>query len=238
MTPTSPTDGCPSHERLSEIAEGRVSRETDPATHRHLQTCAICREEVELARTFHEDTAPADPEALDYVMRRTDQVIADLTTSKTRGRRLIRGLFLTGVTISAAATVLLLVDWPGNRPDVDIPAIGSETMRGRQIELVSPDSAEVANAPPQSFVWEPIPDADHYRIRVWTRAGELVLDENSQEATLEFPPGVLRPATRYIWQITAIDGSQVECARSGKSEFSIPINPPGEASRLREHSGQ
>jgi hypothetical protein len=80
---------------------------------------------------------------------------------------------------------------------------------------------------PAGLAWLPCPGSAGYRIEIFRKNGGRVYEKSIGSDPVHLPDHVLEPG-KYLWDVTALDGSGNERARRGKLSFVIEK----EASRL------
>jgi len=211
---------CPAPEVFLEASWRDLSDEERSRIEDHVRRCPACASERELARNF-DVNGPVEehsPEDVDWVVSRLE----GRTRFTPRRRSVSWGLAAAAVVVIGVAAGLLAVRTPG--PALPDPGSAPSVQRSASIQIIQP-AGEILDFP-ERFVWETVPGAAHYRVRV-VGVDDTILWEKtvrSPEVTLPEPlRDSLHRAVRYRWSVDAFDTSEALVARSGAVGFRVLI---------------
>jgi hypothetical protein len=178
------------HSAIAAIAGGNS---VAPADLDHLSKCETCRRSVS---------------AVAHILSDPD-VAAEITRLDPSPARRSTWAIRSAGAIAAVAAVAAL-------------AIGVErTQKQQPLSEAAPAMREgviTSSAPPRivspvgtsgagtRLVWTATPDADLYRVRVWTPEGKVAFTSETQDTTLLLPAELQHAGAVYLWEVSARTG--------------------------------
>jgi hypothetical protein len=226
-----PGKDCPPIERFEACVEGGA---IPPDLAGHLESCAYCRTELELWRSFH--TPPrdeAEAEAVRLIAERLQNPRMPLPMSvEPWWRRILHtrwsGLSWLGPAAVAAAALLIVVavgiQWRhGVGPHLYIPDQPEpEVLRSGSIKVISPSGD--TRAIPDQVQWERVAGAAQYRVGVLEVDHTELWTATTPQTRLDLPASVkakIVPAKTILVQVVAFDSTGRKLAESEFVRFRL-----------------
>jgi hypothetical protein len=221
---------CPSSRDIYSWLEGGLAPEAAGAIARHVADCPACTGEAKLARSFVETGEPAADRSagLEHVLARTEATIAS-ATGRRRPRWLPLSLAVGSGLVAAGLLFEFGIPFASHATSPNMAPTGAPIYRGQAIDLVEPVGD--LDAAPASFVWDAVPGASSYRLRVRDASGVVRHDATCGEPRCAVPPGLVTPATRLTWSVRALDDAGRVVASSAEASFLVKPHESEEQGR-------
>ncbi len=216
-----PSD-CIDSERIAAWINNEVSLDEGKEIESHTHQCSECRDEIELCRSFHDASYLTEPEEEDLqsVRSHTEATIQDLVATTKPKKQIIHWLPAGIIGVTAAAIAFFLINSFGGSPSVIVDPARTETIRGGNLELISPMGR--LETSPSSLAWKIVEEAARYRITLVDMSDRKILSVETHETTLLVGHDLLQEATRYTWSVMAINDKGGIVAQSEDAEFVVP----------------
>lgn len=213
------TPDCLTLDELVTALEG-----TDPdeklQAEAHLATCAHCRTELNLFRSFEAGEVRPDER------RAVDAIAAELRKHSPAARQpwwkgfwSPRMLMPAGLAAAAALLAVMLIQ---QRP-AQLPITGQDqVLRSRQVEAVAPVGDQ--RNPARSLEWRAVDGAAGYRVTLLEADHTELWSAAVKQTHSELPPAVVAKITAgktLLWRVEALDASGAMRAESGLIRFRI-----------------
>lgn len=193
------TPDCLADGIVASLADGRLDDAARAAALRHLADCLRCRRVVAEVGRAVGDRAVADE-------------VAGLERPRHRGR-------WVWISVAAAAALLLTVRRPEPTEPLRVGTHREPTISsGSAVTLVAPVGPVSAV---ERLTWVAIPGAERYRVTLYDATGTVIYEVEPADTMVLLPESLrLRPATRYLWRVSARTGID-RWVGSVLAEFSI-----------------
>lgn len=218
-----PGGDCPSVQRLEKCLEAAPP----PDLSRHLESCAHCRAELELLRTFYAPPRPEEAEAVRQVAGRLQTPREHMGTPLRPHRSLLQFRWLSGAVMAAAA--LLLVTALGlqlrHRSAPRLAATNSpedNVFRSGRLAVVAP-AGDLSSAPEQ-IQWQSVAGAAQYRVRLLEVDHAPLWTDSTSQVQLAIPAAVraeIVPSKPLFVEVTAFDSAGHKLAESELVRFRV-----------------
>jgi hypothetical protein len=224
-----PTSDCPTIEELESFASGQAPAASSVG--KHLQTCTYCRTEVHLLKAFLAGGTPEAAKAAERLRSRSKQIFRQAfpveeprpwwKLSFTITRMAQASLAMAAVLL-LAAVVVILRSRP-SQPQLEAKnQTSQEVLRSGSFAVLSPvgDLQER----PKEIVWEKIPQASSYQVRLLAVDGSEIWKATTSQARIELPAAAreqIVPAKTVLADIIAFDSSGTQVGASGPVRFRL-----------------
>jgi hypothetical protein len=224
-----PGKECPPIERFEVCIEGDT---IPPDLARHLESCAYCRAEVDLLRSFF--SPPRDEAEAEAVRLISERLYSPRVLVPERSgpwwKRVFQARWLSPAVVTAAGLLIAVavgVQWrqsagphlyAPNRPEQDV-------LRSGNIKVISP-FGDIRTMPDQ-IQWEQVPGAAQYRVSILEVDHTELWTAATPQNRLEVPAPVktkIVPAKTILVQIVAFDESNRKLAESDFVRFRLLQN--------------
>jgi hypothetical protein len=227
--PFGPTPECLTIEALS-------SAELDGAARRHVESCAHCRNELALLRTFMDAEPNLEEKAsVDWIAAEARRRIVAQTASRGREKSLWERLTAwipsgtPGWVPAGAMACLVLLLGSGVyllRHDraIGAPQAGEDLWRSATVSVIRPIGDVVAA--PADLAWQAVPKASKYHVRLLEVDRREIWSADTPGTQIAIPPEIaaqLQPGRTLLWQVVA-NGAAGPLAESNLQTFHISIN--------------
>ena len=219
------TGQCPPQEALERYLDSR-----DAALASHIETCAFCRTELELLRSFlHSEIPAADAAAVDAIAQRLGRQSVTPPRPVLVPRKPRWSLHLSHVRTAALAAAAILavvavgLQWRhSSPPELRNSAGDAGVYRSQSVTVLSPlgDFKE----PPAEMHWESTAAAASYRVRLLEVDGNELWSAATSGTTIAFPATVralMTPAKTLTLTVEAYDTNNQKVAEAPKVNFRI-----------------
>lgn len=209
---------------LADYVEGTLAERERALLHEHLSTCAVCREELELARNAV--SALATLEERPVPLGVTGSVLAEAERRFERRRTAVWQRFQWGAGIAAAAALVLVValNVGGNGADPAIRAEGGRAGMAATDAAAEPEQLDVIEKRDRNYAEADVREFAEQAART-ARAGDNG-EEAAPPAGNAFGGGSAADATMAagatVDLVTAAPA--IECLRSAE----VPLDDPGD----------
>lgn len=222
----SATEDCLPLETLEKLADSTAK---DPKAAQHLASCAHCRTELAMLKSF-EDATPSAEEgaAVAWIAAQLERRQSGTMQKSSEPRvSFWRNLFRVPYFAGAAAAIVVLAlgislynsnsDHPGIAPHRDVGIY-----RSVEIKLVSPTSDQAAV--PSEFRWEAVSNAASYKVELTDVLGKPLANATSTQPQLAATPemkAAMHSGMPVNWKVTAYDSAGKVLAESTGGSFKI-----------------
>lgn len=187
----SPTADCLSDDVIALLASEN-NRNVAGDANDHILTCGECRRRV---------TAVAGLMQSQNVAREITALEAPIRSNKQRWSRM--HLTVTGGLLAAATATIVLLGHVRSRP-------GLESSQYREVAITTTSaprivSPVIVNRLSDSLRWTRVPQADLYRVRIWSSEGTVIWSTETRDTAAALPPAV-HASTSYMWDVSARTG--------------------------------
>ena len=188
---------------------GTLSEEEAEAFEEHYFACDRCWSTVQLGRDVR---AASD--------RRASAAALEVRRVAPAGARAISRARWMPVAIAAALTLVAVGLWQRSDPRAVIPS--SDPLRGPNDSIPA-----VASVSGRTLMlrWQPVPDADRYRVRLQRSDASVVLERliaNTAVSVVRDSLPEVDDGERVYWEVQALDGIRRTIARSRLVPTVIP----------------
>jgi len=195
----------------------------------HLGVCTRCQAEYALWQRFLDAPLPEEQADVQWVVqelqrkrdRRPTVGVGPVGASSPRR-------FRAGPLVAAAASVALAVVagyllW-SPEPAVNVTKRTEVVYRTASVEVVAP-VGDLRRAP-QEFVWETVPGAVNYDVRVYEVDGNTLWSTSTPAAGVNLPAALVAqfvPAKTILWEVAARNSAGTRIALSGPQRFRVLV---------------
>jgi hypothetical protein len=194
----------------------------------HLESCAYCRAELDLLRSFLRAPSGDEEAAIRTITRRLQLVESRANAARDPWwKGLLQMRWLSPAAVALAAVLIVagvgLQLRRGAAPQLNLPnQPETEVLRSGSISILAPagDLAEV----PARIQWQPIPGAQQYRIRLLEVDHSELWNTSTTQPEVDIPATVrskIVPAKTLLVQVSAFDGADRKLAESDLVRFRI-----------------
>lgn len=210
------TEGCPPPDALE-----RQLNQPDPALATHIESCAFCKTEVELLRSFLQCDVPAeDAASVDAVVQRLHRApAAPPIPFPARRRTWLRPMVLAAAAALVVAGVGLQFR-RGGPPPLRMP--GADVYRSGSVAILSPSGD--LQAPPAEVRWASVPGASSFHVRLLEVDGNELWNTTVPGTTTVFPDAIrplMVPAKTLAITVEAFNAQSQKIAESPRVNFRI-----------------
>jgi hypothetical protein len=224
---------CPPLESLAydlDLPEGNRKR---AVAEDHVQSCANCRTNLELARSFEAGMIrPEEEKAVAWITAHVTSPIEPTRPAASPRQswwsRLTSTQFLAPA-LAAAAVLVVAVGISVQRQGSLGEPIGSDLrddrVRAGGIALATP-VGDLSRTPAE-FCWSSLPGSAAYNVAVTEVDRTVVYQGRTEGICMPTPPSVqkaLVPGKTLLWRVIAVDHSGNAVGRSETETFRIPIS--------------
>lgn len=221
------TDNCPAIEALVEASSNREIA-------RHLESCAHCRTELAMYRSFENDEPRPDEVAsvawIEGQLRRAMPSAPAVNSPWDRLRAWWHSALPNvrpAYAMAAASLVILVIAGISMRQGPEPVRPGGVVMRSSRLEALSPTGD--LDRTPAEFRWEAAPGAATYHVELLLVDRSLIWSADSKLASIEIPAGLrgrLVPGRAFQWRVTARDSSGKSLGATDLQTFHILTTRP------------
>lgn len=218
-----PGKDCPSIEQLASLLS--TEQESAPSGLRaHVRSCAYCRTELHLLRTFEE------PDSEDLMSPDVQRIARQLQKNSpvVRERRNVWAAFFGLQRLSQAALVaaglLIAIGLTVQLRHIARPEIGSvpkqEVFRSGSIDILSP-VGDVGQAPTQ-IQWEPVANATRYEVQLQEVDGTTIWKTETARSSVSLPSPIraqVVPHKTLLLDVRAFNAAGAMVANSSQVRF-------------------
>lgn len=119
--------------------------------------------------------------------------------------------------------------------EADRPGLraGAVRIRAERIEGLCPDQGAATLAGATLLRFEPVEGGGSYRVEVHDRQGNVIFAEETAEARVSVPAGLLQPGTRYDWTVRTVERAG-PVAKGEAGFFTLPARLAEKREALRK----
>jgi hypothetical protein len=221
-----PGKDCPSIEKFEVCIDGNAIP-GDLA--RHLESCAYCRTELDLLRSFH--TPPrneAEAEAVQLITERLRSPRLPVPRSvEPWWRRAFQMRWLSPAVVAVAGMLIAAavgIQWRHSlEPHLFVPAHPEQdVLRSGTIKVISP-SGDIPSVP-DKIRWEQTPEAKQYRVSILEVDHTELWFASTAQSSIDLPASVqtrIVPAKTILVHLAAFDSSGRKLAESDFVRFRL-----------------
>jgi hypothetical protein len=198
---------------------------------RHLSSCAHCRAELALFRSFHE--GPRDAAEIEATARIADRLHSprslqpEAAPSPRRSWWQVRWLGPGAAAVAAALIIGAVgLEWRHRgAPPIDVSTGAEDTLRSGGITLISP-RGDITEAPAQ-IQWQVVAGAARYEIKLLEVDHTVLWSGSTGDSRIEIPQTArsqIVPAKTLLLQVRAVDSAGRIVAESELSRFRLLQN--------------
>ncbi len=222
-----PTVDCMEIDQLAAVLEGRHGEESRSKASAHVANCTYCGTELALLHEFETPAIQAEEQAA------VDAIAARLRkTSPSAPLPWWKGLLdqfwtpriLAPVSLGFAALFVAITIGLQSRHSPGQPIIlpEHEVTRSQVVSVIGPigDQAQT----PHELQWQAAAGAERYSVKLMEVDRTELWSTTVAHASVPIPPEIrakIAPLKTLIWQVTALDVTGAELARSGPQQFRL-----------------
>jgi putative zinc finger protein len=223
-----PSAECLSIEQLGRYADDVLAPIERGAADAHVRGCANCRTELALMESFRtlsvrDDEAAIVRSGVEQLNRRRSEIFGDTRHEMSFLRRFLSIGALRPALAMATVLLAIVGGYYLTQPASRFPSgMGPDVTRSSSVTVQAPVGDQ--SVAPERLEWQAVSGAVRYRVRLSEVDRHEIWSAEATATAIELPRSVrelIVPGKTLLWQVTAIDASNVAIADSALQQFRV-----------------